>query len=56
VLEQAHPIANLKMCTRKLQSLLMAGCRASKACTLPVSADIVVNYARVLGKIWLEAD
>jgi hypothetical protein len=56
VLERAHPIANVKMCTRKLQSLLMAGCRASEARTLAVSADTAVDYAYVLGKIWLEAD
>jgi hypothetical protein len=52
VLEQAHPIANVKMCTRKLQSPLMAGCRASEVRTLPVSADTAVDYAYVLGKIW----
>jgi len=56
MLEQAHPIANVKMCTQKLHSPLMAGCRAWEARTLAVSAETAVGYADVLGKIWLEAD
>jgi hypothetical protein len=45
-----HSIANLKVCTRKLQLPLIA------ACTSEASCPSDVHYANVPGKIWLETD
>jgi hypothetical protein len=55
VLEQAHPIATHKMCTRKLQSPLMAGCRARPAASyVPASVrrprSVIASQHTIIGR------